>query len=178
MGLLYADTDHAVADPSMVLLGAASVFVCVMLVGNSILQASGFVNLPIFIMVLGCAAKLLVNSFMVRQLGAVGAAVGTLVCYVIVAVLELALIKRVIPAAPSYSRVFLKPLFASLLMGVAVWSVHGLLSPLLGSTLAALGAIGLGVVVYAVLVVALRAISREDLSLMPKGEKLAKILRL
>ena len=178
MGLLYADTDHAVADPSMMLLGAASVFVCVMLVGNSILQASGFVNLPIFIMVLGCAAKLLVNSFMVRQLGAVGAAIGTLVCYVIVAVLELALIKRVIPAAPSYSRVFLKPLFASLLMGVAVWSVHGLLSPLLGSTLAVLGAIGLGVILYAVLVVVLRAISREDLSLMPKGEKIAKILRL
>ena len=178
MGLLYADTDHAVADPSMMLLGAASVFVCIMLVGNSILQASGFVNLPIFIMVLGCAAKLLVNSFMVRQLGAVGAAIGTLVCYVIVAVLELALIKRVIPAAPSYSRVFLKPLFASLLMGVAVLSVHGLLSPLLGSTLAVLGAIGLGVILYAVLVVVLRAISREDLSLMPKGEKIAKILRL
>ena len=63
-------------------------------------------------------------------------------------------------------------------MGVAVWSVHGLLSPLLGSTLAVLGAIGLGVILYAVLVVVLRAISREDLSLMPKGEKIAKILRL
>ena len=34
------------------------------------------------------------------------------------------------------------------------------------------------VIIYAVLVVALRAISREDLSLMPKGDKIAKILRL
>ena len=33
-------------------------------------------------------------------------------------------------------------------------------------------------VVYLVLVVALRAISREDLSLMPKGDKLARLLRL
>ena len=33
-------------------------------------------------------------------------------------------------------------------------------------------------VVYLVLVVALRAISREDLSLMPKGDKIAKLLRI
>ena len=37
---------------------------------------------------------------------------------------------------------------------------------------------GLFLVVYLVLVVALRAISREDLSLMPKGDKLARLLRL
>ncbi len=178
MSLLYADTDHAIADPSMMLLGVASVFVCVMLVCNAILQANGFVNLPIFIMVMGCAAKLLVNNFMVRQMGAVGAAVGTLVCYIIVAALELALIKRVIPASPSYGRVFLKPLLASLVMGAAVWAVHGLLKPLLGNTLSTLGSISVGVLLYAILVVVLRAISKEDLSLMPKGDKIAKILRL
>ena len=179
MHLLYPATDHAIADPSMMLLGIASIFVCIMLVCNSVLQASGFVNLPIFIMVAGCAAKLIVNSFMVRSMGAVGAAVGTLVCYIIVAVLELLLIKRVIPAAPSYTRVFAKPMAAAGLMGVAVWAVYGLLSRLLdGGILATLGGIGAGVVVYAVLVVALKVLSREDLALMPKGDKIARLLRL
>ena len=178
MYLLYPGTDHAIADPSMMLLGVASIFVCIMLVCNSVLQASGFVNLPIVIMVAGCAAKLIVNNFMVRSVGAVGAAVGTLVCYVIVAVAELALIKRVIPAAPSYSRVFIKPTVAAAVMGAAVWAVYGLLYRFLGNTLSALGAIGVGVAVYFVLVVALHAISKDDLSLMPKGEKIAKILRL
>jgi len=32
--------------------------------------------------------------------------------------------------------------------------------------------------VYGILVIALRAITREDLSLMPKGEKIARILHL
>ena len=41
-----------------------------------------------------------------------------------------------------------------------------------------MGAILIAVIIYAVLVVALRAISREDLSLMPKGDKIAKSLRL
>lgn len=178
MNLLYADTDHAIADPSMVILGAASIFVCIMLVCNSVLQANGFLRLPIFIMAAGCAAKLAVNNFMVRSMGAVGAAVGTLVCYVIVAAAELVLIKRGIPFPPSYSRVFLKPLLAAAIMGGAVAWVYGFLEGLLGGTLATLGSICVGVGVYGVLILLLRAISREDLMLMPKGEKLAKILRL
>ena len=47
-----------------------------------------------------------------------------------------------------------------------------------GNGIAVMGAILIAVIIYAVLVVALRAISREDLSLMPKGDKIAKILRL
>ena len=39
-------------------------------------------------------------------------------------------------------------------------------------------AILVAVVIYAVLIIALRAISKDDLALMPKGEKIAKILHL
>ena len=37
---------------------------------------------------------------------------------------------------------------------------------------------GLFLVVYLVLVVAIRAISKDDLALMPKGDKIAKLLRI
>ena len=72
-------------------------------------------------------------------------------------------------------------------MGGAAWGVYGLLSRLLGggealsrtgNAVATLGAIGVAVVVYLVLIVALRAFSREDLSLMPKGDKIARLLRM
>ena len=36
----------------------------------------------------------------------------------------------------------------------------------------------LAVVIYAVLVVALRIVTREDLALLPKGEKLGRLLRI
>lgn len=199
MQLLAANSDHSIADPALAILGVASIFVCIMLVCNSILQANGFVNLPILVMVVGCAAKLAVNYIVVHRIGVVGAPVGTLACYLIVALAELALIKRVIPASPRYGRVFLKPLAASLVMGAAAWGVYGLLRKVLfgmvrfqtvseetgevlfsnlGNALATMPAILVAVAVYAVLVVVLRAISKEDLSLMPKGEKIAKILRL
>ena len=197
---LYFGTDYSVAVPCMAILGFASLFVCLMFLCNSILQASGFVNLPIIVMAVGCIAKLGVNNFLVRreEIGIIGAPVGTLVCYIIVAGLELYLIKRVIPQAPSYRKTFIKPFLASLVMGGAAWATSGLLENLLsgvrglqfvaeggqvmlsrlGYGLVTMGSIGVAVVVYGVLIVALRAITKEDLSLMPKGDKIARILRL
>lgn len=180
MKLLYPTTDHTVADPCMAILGIASIFVCVMFLCNAILQASGFVNLPILVMAIGCASKLIVNNFLVRMegIGITGAPVGTLVCYVLVSVMEMAIIKRVIPYPPKYGRVFLKPLAASAVMGGAVWALYGLLSRFFGNSLSTIGAICGGGLIYVILLVAMRAISKTDLMLMPKGEKIAKILGL
>jgi hypothetical protein len=47
-----------------------------------------------------------------------------------------------------------------------------------GSAVATLGAIGVAAVVYCVLVVVLQAISKDDLALMPKGDKIARLLHL
>ena len=48
----------------------------------------------------------------------------------------------------------------------------------MGNALSTFAAIGVGVVVYFILVLALRAITREDLELMPKGDKIAKLLHI
>lgn len=199
MRLLFFNTDHSVADPCMAILGISSIFICLMSICNALLQAAGFVNLPIFAMLLGCVAKLVVNNFLVRQeaFGIVGAPIGTLVCYFLVAALELFLIKRVLPKSPNLGKIFTKPLLASLVMGAAAWATYGLSAKLLvnvprfaaeidgavslnflGNALATMPAILVAVVLYAVLIVALRAISREDLMLMPKGDKIARLLRL
>ena len=38
--------------------------------------------------------------------------------------------------------------------------------------------IGIAVIVYGILIIATRAVTREDMKLLPKGEKIAKILRI
>jgi stage V sporulation protein B len=78
-------------------------------------------------------------------------------------------------------------------MGGAAWAVYGLAAKVLsrvpegetaavlsrtGNALATLLAIGVAAAVYGALILALRAISRDDLALMPKGDKIAKLLRL
>ena len=195
MMLLYPKLEQELAGPLLSTLGLATVFVCMMLVCNSVLQAYGFVNLPILVMVLGGGVKIFANYNVVAmpRVGIYGAPLGNILCFGLCLLLDLVLIARVIPRRPRYLEVFLKPFVASALMGGAAWAVYGLAARLLsyvpageteavlsrtGNALATLGAIGVAVVVYCVLVVALRAISRDDLSLMPKGDKLAKLLRL
>lgn len=195
MRLLFTKLNPDLAGPLLSTLGLATVFVCMMLVCNSILQAHGFVNLPVLVMVLGGVLKIVTNyNLVVRpEVGIFGAPAGNILCFGLCLALDLLIISRVIPKRPRYLPIFVKPLAASALMGGAAWVVYRVLARLLsavpeggteavlsrmGNAVATLAAIGVAMVVYLVLVVALRAISREDLSLMPKGDKLARLLRL
>lgn len=178
--LLFPETNQEVGSQCMAILGIASIFVCIMLLCNAILQANGKVSLPIWFIAVGSAAKLIVNFLLVQQpsVGIKGAPVGTLVCFVLVAVMELIAIKRVTPYPPRYTRVFLKAGIASVLMGACAWACYGLLSHHFGNTLSVLGSICIGGVVYLALILVLKVVSKDDLSLMPKGDKIAKILRI
>lgn len=182
MGLLYPAIDTEIAGPLLSILGVASMFVALQLLCNSILQANGMVNLPIVAVVIGGVVKIIVNYNLVGNPDILinGAPVGTLCCFLIIDLLELFIIYRAVPRHPDILRTILKPLLASALMGAAVWAAYGLLTgPLrLGSRLATLCAILVGVVVYLILVLCLRVLSRDDLSLMPKGDKIAKILKI
>ncbi|MCF2661994.1 polysaccharide biosynthesis protein [Pseudoflavonifractor phocaeensis] len=189
MRLLFPSLTTQLAGPLLSTLGLATVFVCMMLVCNSILQAHGFVNLPVMVMVLGGAVKIFTNYNVVAisKVGIFGVPMGNILCFGLCLALDLIVISRVIPKRPQYLPIFLKPLAASALMGGGAWAVYGLLSRLLarggelsrtGNAAATLTAILVAVVIYGVLIIALHAISREDLSLMPKGDKLARLLRL
>lgn len=200
MGLLFVNIDASVAGPLLSVLGLASVFVSLQLLCNSILQANGMVNLPILAVVIGGVVKLIVNYILVGNpdIRINGAPVGTLCCFAVIALLEIFIIRRAIPAAPRFTRAFAKPFAASAVMAAAAWGSHGLLDKIfrsmsvfwkateegelyysyMGSALSTLGAIAIAVVVYVVLVLVLRVISKEDLALMPKGEKIAKILHI
>ena len=180
--MLYPETNQEVASHCLFLLGIASIFVCMMLLCNAILQANGMVNLPILAVVIGGVVKVIVNFILVGNpnIRINGAPVGTLTCFIVISALEIFIIRRSIPAPPSFLRAFLKPFVPSALMAAAAWATYGLLTNFLhfGNSLATIGGIGVGVVVYLVLVLALRVLSREDLALMPKGDKIAKILHI
>ena len=199
--LLYSSSDiePEVAGSLLSTLGIASVFVCIMLVCNSILQAHGFINLPVITMLIGGVVKIAVNYNVVAvpSINIYGAPLGNVFCFGLVCVMDLVIIARVIPGRPSYTAVFVKPLLAAAVMGGAAWGVYGLSSRLLaglerfqrvteaGTELSSLGnamatvvAIGVACLIYLVMVLALRILTKEDLALMPKGDKIGRILHI
>ena len=183
--LTVNNVDTSIAGPLLSILGIASIFVCIQVVATSILQANSIVSLPIITMVIGGVSKVIVSYTLVGnpKFMIYGAPIGTLTCFVVVSVLNLLVIKRMVPHPPRLTVVFFKPLIASIIMAAAAWGCQGLLARFLSGSflknaMATAGGILVGVVVYVVLIVALRVLSKEDLEMMPKGDKIAKLLRI
>jgi stage V sporulation protein B len=162
-----------------------------MMISNAILQAYGYERLPIITIAIGGVCKIAVNYVLLGNpsVNIVGAAVGNVACYLVISLLNLLIIRRKAPDCPKLAPLFIRPLLASLLMGGCAWGIYTLLSRLFRTAglfqsgrmlflVPAVLAVGAGVVLYLLFVILLKAITREELELVPKGDKLARILRV
>ena len=172
--------EAAAAAWHLSVLGVASVFVCLMVASSGILQAYGREKLPVWTLLAGGAVKIAASIALVSRpdIGIHGAPISTLLCYGLIAALNLGAIRRSIPTQVRLGEIFGKPLVMTAVMAVTARAVYGLLSRAAGNGVAVLGAIALAALVYGVLAVALGAVRREDLLALPKGEKIADKLHL
>ena len=93
---------------------------------------------------------------------------------------------RVMPDRPRLGRILARPVLSCAAMGLTAWAVYGLSMRFIGGAdagrlmmaLCMCLAIGAAVIVYLVLTVLTRAVTYEDMKLIPKGEKLARLLRI
>ena len=151
---------------------------------NSLLQAHGYVNAPVVNMLSAGVLRLVLVYILVGDpnMGLMGAPIGAFVGYLLIAVLNLLSIQKKVPQKPQLLKNLLRPAIPALVMGVVVFFCYRVLVALLGidgSRIILCGApIAVGVVVYFVCVVLMKSITREDALLLPKGEKIAKLLRL
>lgn len=178
----------AAAGPHLRVLGIACIFICLMTLTNAILQSYGHERIPICTMVAGGVVKIVMNYVLVGNpdINIHGAPISTLCCYLVISGLNLFFVWKYSPEKPRYLRLFAKPVVASVVMGAMAWAGYGLTLRLLNggeyaygaSAVATLVGIGAGVVVYFILVIALRILRAEDLRSIPKGAKIAAMLHL
>ena len=185
MKVIYPNA-HSSGPLLLCLLGIASVFVCFSLMSTAVLQATGKERLTLYSIVAGGLVKIIINWFIVAipAINIYGAAIGTICCYVTMCVLNLVFINRSFEKGLSMKNIFIRPAVPSLIMGIiALAAYYGgmMLTPSDGRLIMALVmcvAIGIAVIVYAVAVIKLRVITTEDMKLIPKGEKIAKLLHM
>ncbi len=185
--LLYPGTNVELAGGMLSVLGIASICVCFMLVCNSILQAHRMVTIPMVTTIIGCVMKIIVIYVLAGNpdINIKGGPMSTLACFGLIALLDLCIIKLTLPRTLSYVRAFLKPGLSAVVMGFAAWGIYGLLTRFVldketfsGNAIATVLAIGVAVVIYFALILLTKAISRDDMALMPKGDRIARLLRL
>ncbi len=180
----YRGENMELAGAILAVLGVNILFYGLIQFTNVVLQSHGYAHIPVINTLLCGGLKLVVVYLLVGnpQIGIVGAPIGMLICYLCIGVLNLIAINRVVSQKSKILRNLLRPLLPAVLMGGAVWGIYRILLAVLGadgSRILLCGIpVGIGVVVYALAVVLFKAIRREDCLLLPKGEKIAKFLRL
>ena len=140
----YGPESVATAAPILAYLGIAVIFNSTVLLFNAIMQAHGDVTTPVVNMLIGGVVKVVVNYILVAipSLNIIGAAIGTIVCYVTITVLDLIAMRRSVTTRPAIFRNVIRPAAAAGIMGAATFFAAALLRSFTDSnTVVCLGAL-------------------------------------
>lgn len=181
LSLLFSGRPHEVviATPAFHILALGIYLVAMVYPTSLFLQACGRVNIPLISMLIGAVLKLVTNYTLVSQpsLRINGAPYGTLLCYGTILVINLAMLYKTQRYKPQFMSVFLKPLLASLVAVGASYAVYRfVLFERISIKLCAILGIGLAGVLYVILIFVFKAIERDDVLLLPKGERICALL--
>lgn len=192
MRLLYNGTENetgiAIAAPVLALYGLMMPILTLSSPLTNILQAVGRADVPAKSLALGCVFKIGLNYLLIGipSINIKGAVFGTAFFYLLCIVYNFTVLKKETGVKIDLKTVLLKPLVCSVFCGAAAWGSYKLLSSVLtfgdmsgrlnGNSLACLISIGVAVVVYAILILLSKTLVKNDILLLPKGEKFAEIL--
>ena len=177
LNLLMFNSDSVNRAAPWLSIAAASVlFLGIISATNAFLNSAGRQKLPIISMLVGAGAKLISNYILLDKIGMLGAPISTVICYLTASALNIYFTIKHVGKIPNLIRIFTLPLIASILsIGTSALIFIGI-SIALPIKIATILSILLAVIMYVVLIFKIKAISREDILLVPRGEKLLKFL--
>ncbi len=167
------------AAPTLMVMCLGVPLMALLQTTNGILQGVNRQVLPMKNLAIGAVAKIILTYVLVAipSLNIKGAAIGSVFVYGIALILNLRDMKRYTKVKVDFMLTYIKPTAASVIMGVCAFASYKILFGALGSnSLATLGAVVVGVIVYGGLILATKAITKEEIGGLPKGGKLVKIL--
>lgn len=192
LGLMYRGTNSASSIPItanvLASYGAMMIFLTLSAPATNMLQAIGKASVPAKVMAASCVVKIVCNFIFIPipSLNIYGALIGTAIFYVMNTVINLFVLIKNTGIKLKFGSVFVKPFIASLACGAAAYASYGFLeraltfgdvnSRLNGAALACVLSIGVAAVVYLISVLLMRILEKDDILILPKGEKVAKVL--
>ena len=180
----YSGEKLVLATQLMQLLGISVFLHAIVLLTNAIMQAHGHANIPVVNMLCSGVLKLIIVYILSGNpaIGILGVPLGTALCNLCIAILNLFAMRKCIPQNPAIVRNLLRPVLPVVIMGAVTYAGWQGLVFLLGADSSRVILCGVPIaaaaVVYVVCAAMFKAITREDCMLLPKGEKIARILHL
>ncbi len=179
-----SDPDSAMnAAPTLAIMAVGIIFLANVQTSTGILQARGKQIIPVITLFIGAVIKLILSYILVGipSLNIKGAAIATIVAYIIAMVLNNIKVKKYTNIQFEYIQTYVKPIIASAIMGVCAYATHYGIGRFVGNSIGTILSILVGMIVYAVLIILFRAVRAEELALMPGGRRLnsyiSKVIR-
>ena len=190
--LFYGGTDAQnlipIAAPIMAVTNFFTFFFAISSPITNMLQSIGRADVPVKSLVVGSVAKIIADIIIIPnpKYNIKGAVVGTILCYVIIVVINLIMLLRISKVRINLVSVFLKPFACAVLSTVVGYMAYTGIEHLFpasdfsqrfnGSTVSCIITIVIIMIVYLISMLLIRAFPSEDIKMLPKGEKIAKML--
>ena len=122
--------------------------------------------------------KLILNLILVPipSIGVNGAAIASVACHVVAFMISIMALRRTIKIKLSMKKFVIKPILATMIMGICSYYIYSLLLGIIVEKLATIIAIISAILIYALAVVVLHVFSKEEIKMLPAGNKICMIL--
>ena len=145
---------------------------------NGALQGFGKVMIPATALGIGCLVKLVLNIVLLKIpfFNVYGAAIGSIACHAVAFTIVFNVLKKYVKLDLPLGKFVIKPVIATGIMSVCSYTLCVILKGIIPGNTATLIAMAFAVIVYIAAVLALKIYNREDIYMLPKGEKIYKFL--
>lgn len=155
--------------------GIAAIFLSLVSPLYAVLQSLGRFDLPVKFTLVGATVKIATNYTLVGipEINIAGAAIGTTLCNVIILTLSLLAVVRITGANFPFASIFARNFAAAALCGATAFGISLLGDGRTFTLLAIIGAMGM----YVIGILFFKALTEEDVMMMPKGGKILPVLK-
>ena len=147
---------------------------------NGALQGLGKVRIPAIALGCGVLTKLITNIVLIPMEGVYenGAAIGSVLCHIVSFSIVYTVLRKSIKLNFKLSKIMIKPIFATVIMGIISLLFYNFsLKYIGGERISTIIGIIIAIIVYAINIILFKIYNEEDILMLPKGEKILKILK-
>lgn len=133
---------------------------------------------PALALLIGCVIKIGLNLVLITNpnINIYGAVISSFICQFVVFMIVYITMKRNIKVKFEPVKHIVKPLLAGLIMGAVIFFINYLFNGVIRNSILTIINIMIGAVVYLISVFALKILSKDEILMLPKGEKIYNLL--
>ena len=174
--LMFKQDSVERAAPWLAVAAISVIFLGLISATNAFLNTAGKQVYPIISMLVGAAVKLTSNYFLLAKVGIYGAPISTVLCYLSASVLNIIFTIKHVGKLPNLKKSFGMPLLCGFLSVGSGALIYMAISSIIPCKLATVVCILWAVVCYVFMIIKTKTVYKEEIMMLPGGEKITKIL--